>query len=44
MAFRFRDVRNQLERLSDDTVIVHQRLGDLLTTAASSLSVKKGWM
>jgi magnesium transporter len=43
MAFRFRDVRNQLERLSDDTVIVHQRLGDLLT-AASSLSVKRGWM
>jgi magnesium transporter len=43
MAVRFRDVQNRLARLLDGTRGLEHRLGDLLT-AASSLSVRKGWM
>jgi magnesium transporter len=43
MAVRFRDLQNRLARLLDGTHAIEQRLGDLLT-AASSLSVRKGWL
>jgi hypothetical protein len=41
MAFRFRDVRNQLARILDDTLAVEHRLGDLLTVAGAA---RKSWL
>ena len=43
MAVRFRDVRNRLARLLDDTRGLEHRLGDVLT-AASALAARRGWM
>ena len=43
MAFRFRDVRDQLRRLTDDCRAVEHRLGDLLA-AAPALASSRRWM
>jgi magnesium transporter len=43
MAFRFRDVRDRLIRLTDDSLAIEHRLGDLLT-AAASLASSRRWM
>jgi magnesium transporter len=43
MAIRFRHVRNQLVRLSDDAAAAGQRLGDLLS-AASGQPSRKSWI
>jgi magnesium transporter len=41
MAFRFRDVRNQLARMLDDTRAIEHRLGDVLTVAGAA---RKSWL
>ena len=43
MGIRFRHVRNQLVRLSDDTAAAGHRLGDLLSVA-SGQAIRKSWI
>jgi hypothetical protein len=41
MAFRFRDVGNQLDRLYDDAAMIDHRLGDLVAAAGAA---RKSWI